>query len=167
MKRLLTVTISAATFLASCDTQYNEAEFYVVISPGQTASYFNDLETLSAAAGLSHAKGRASDDQGHITHVFAAHGRFIRIWSQNLPLSGREDLSRCGAHSEPYPDPGQFFVAVSSRFPFASGRSVGDVQRRIREGLIAKGYEIFEEPLECSSHAHSAPRRGVTNDREG
>ncbi len=58
----------------------------------------------------------ATSNTGNVLSVVEGRGHGLKLWAQNMPLSGREDPKRCGVHTEAYVDPSQFIVSTESRF---------------------------------------------------
>lgn len=85
---------------------------YVLVTPQTASTFVDNLASVARRHGLTPSVGRATDDKRHTLHVLEAKGRRMRLWSQNMPLSGHEDVAMCGRHGEAYPDPGQFIVVV-------------------------------------------------------
>ena len=67
--------------------------FYVVASQANASSFTNNLASLARRHGLTASAGQATDDKGHTLYVVEAKGRRIRLWSQNMPLSGQGRFS--------------------------------------------------------------------------
>jgi hypothetical protein len=94
---------------------------------------------------------RATDDNGHVLNVLDAKGDGLRLRSANVHLSGHEDAAKCGVHPEPYPDPGQYFMSVSSGSDPAMQQAAIALLRRVGEDLKAAGYEVQAHPVVCSA----------------
>jgi hypothetical protein len=129
---------------------------YVLTTPVTAPTFADNLASVVRRHGLTPSVGRATDDKGHILHVLEAKGRQMRLWSQNMPLSGHEDRAICGEHAEAYPDPGQFMIVVKPTLPFLGNRASIELITLLRQELSQLGYEIRETPALCSPLAKSA-----------
>jgi hypothetical protein len=134
---------------------------YVLVTPTTASSFTEDLASLARKHGLSPSVGRATDDKGHTLHVLEAKGRRMRLWSQNMPLSGQEDPAMCGRHTEPYPDPGQYIVLIKPTVPLLGDGASIEVATQLRQELSQLGYGVREKPAVCSSLATSAMDRSA------
>jgi len=157
MRSLFAATLLLlSSLMTSCGLQGAQVSMYVLATSATAASFMGDLASLARRHGLNPSIGRATDDKGHTLHAFEAKGRGMRVWSQNMPLSGSEDAAMCGRHTEAYPDPGQFIIIVGPRLPFRGGASM-ELAAQLRQELAQLGYEVLEKPATCSSLAKSAP----------
>ena len=140
-----------ASVLGSCKAEAVSVTTMYVLASKMSASRFNtDLATIAQRHGLKPSVGQSTDDRGHTFHVVEASGWRVRVWSQNMPLSGHEDLALCGNHPEPYPDPGQYIVRLSPTiWIFGEAASV-NLAALFRDELSQLGYEIRESVAPCS-----------------
>lgn len=125
---------------------------YVLAPDDRASSFIDQLAVIVRRYKLEPKVGGATDDRGRRLHVLDAKGSNIRLRSENVLLSAQEDASKCGAHDEPYPDPGQYFISV-----FASGDPDGDESAKKLLGMISSdlrkhGYEVSSIPRLCSGH---------------
>ena len=125
-------------------------DIYVIVAPQKSAQFNEALETISKKHGLSPRVGQATDDRGRTIRVIEANGRLVRLWSQNVPRSGRENTAFCGSQPEPYPDPSQYMVTVRPIFPFFFGGTTAvAVLAAISKDLRQAGYDVQSKPSEC------------------
>jgi hypothetical protein len=127
-------------------------KIYVTDTDERMSSFIGHLASIVRRYKLEPNVGSAIDDKGRRLHVLDAKGSNIRLRSENVLLSGQEDPSKCGAHEEPYPDPGQFFISV-----FVSGGPDGDGDAKNLLGMISSdlrkdGYDVSPKPKLCSRH---------------
>lgn len=148
-------TLLLSLLTGSCGSGATPVSMYVLVTPATASRFMNDLALIARDQGLSSSAARATDDQGHTLHVLEAKGRGIRVWSQNLPLSGHEDAAICGRHGEAYPDPGQFILTVESRLPFLHEKTPIEVATKLRKDLLRLGYQVLQKLVTCSSLARS------------
>ena len=147
---LLRIILLSALFLGSCGKSNASMTFYAVFSPTNVSRFTQDLASLATKHGLIPQIGQATDDRGHTLHIVEAKGRSIRLWSQNLPLSGRENPDLCGNHIEAHPDPGQFIVTITTQVPFVNKDSAAELAVELQHELSELGYEIQQSPVACS-----------------
>ena len=140
---------------SSCNAEDARTTVYVLVTPAER-SFTSDLASLLRAHGLTPSVGRATDDRGHILNVLEAKGRRMRVWSQNMPLSGQEETATCGKHTEAYPDPGQYIVRVRPAWWSPGEASAIELAGQLRQELSKSGYEVRDRPVTCSPLAKSA-----------
>jgi hypothetical protein len=104
-------------------------EMYAVATSESAGHYIRDVASLVRRHGLTPNIGSTTDDKGHTLRVLEAKGRWLRLWSQNMPLSGNEDPAACGKPAEAHPDPGQFIISIDPALPLV-GQFVGETRRR-------------------------------------
>lgn len=156
IRYLFSSTVLLLCFLASsCGSEQSRVTMYVLVAPASASRFIDDLASFSRAHSLNPSAGRAIDDRGHTLRVIEARGRGIRLWGQNLPLSGHEDPVMCGRHTEAYPDPGQFILIVEPRLSLLSGGTSGELAAQLHQDLSRRGYEVLRKPATCSSFAKS------------
>jgi hypothetical protein len=131
-------------------------EMYAVLTSSNASHFTQDLASVAKRHDLTPSLGRATDDRGHTLYVVEAKGRWMRLWSQNMPLSGQEDPVACGKATEAHPDPGQYIITVEPTLPFLNSTASVEVAAQLRQELAQLGYEIREKPVACSSLARSA-----------
>jgi hypothetical protein len=149
---LLTAAL-CCTALAACQPDDEKASFYAVVSPSKSSAQFSqDVAKLANQNGLTPSLGRATDDKRHTLYVVEATGRWMRLWAQNVPLSGNENPAICGAYVEAHPDPGQFYVTVGPILPLLPLAPSRDLASQLRHEISALGYHVSAEALPlCSS----------------
>jgi hypothetical protein len=143
---LLVISLAASVLVVSCGQNGATTDMYAVASSQSAGHFINDLASLAQKRGLKPSVGQATDDRGHTLHVLEAKGRWMRLWSQNIPLSGQE----CGKSEEAHSDPGQYIVSVKPSLPFLDNRSSTEVAGQLRQELRQLGYEVLDKPLLCS-----------------
>ena len=146
----------AAISLTGCDAESNPNTLYAVVKPEQAESLFSYVEALASENGLPLNPGRASDDRGNTLRVLEAKNWRVRLWMQNVPLSGHEDREICGVHAEPHPDPGQYVVTVSSATPLFGQQPAANLFTMLTTKLKARGFTILTEPKVCSAFSKPA-----------
>ncbi len=144
------ILVLSGFFLTSCEINKNRMDFYVVLSSSNVSRFTQDLASLATKYGLTPKLGQATDDQGHTLHVVEAKDRWMRLWSQNLPLSGHENPDLCGKYTEAHPDAGQYIVTVTSRFPFVSETRIRTLTAQLKNELSEIGYDVREGSIICS-----------------
>ena len=118
------------------------ATAYVTIDPAQTDRYMKDLADIARAQELDSWSSSATRDDGPALFVFEAKGRALRIWSQNMLLSGHE----CPQFPNVGNDPGQFRIVVTPALWFRSWDRAHEVFGTVRASLVAKGYVVASAP---------------------
>jgi hypothetical protein len=129
---------------------------YVLVTPAKH-SFVSDFASIVRAHGLDPSIGQATDDRGHTLNVVEAKGQRMRVWSQNMPLSGQEDSTSCGRHTEAYPDPGQYIVRVRPAWWILGEAAAVELSAQLRQELSKIGYEVRDKPATCSPWAKMAP----------
>ncbi len=125
---------------------------YVVVPPSKgTASFRLDLVLLAKRHGLAPSVGRATDGEGHTSHVIAAEGRGIRLWSENAYLRGTEAPALCGKFDESHPDPGQYVFYMRPKWPFPDAAGAREINSELKREIAALGYEVRADQVLCSS----------------
>tara|TARA_R110000772_G_scaffold44732_8_gene102839 strand:+ start:3286 stop:3684 length:399 start_codon:yes stop_codon:yes gene_type:complete len=127
-------------------------KIYVIVSDEQAATFTGELATIVREYDLKPNVGKSNDDKGRTLHVLDAKGSDVRLRSENVLLSGQEDPSKCGAHSEPYPDPGQYFISVSAPRDLVGNEGPNELLRRISSDLRKRGYAVASKPKICSAY---------------
>jgi hypothetical protein len=118
------------------------ASTYVTINPKDTDLFLNDLGSIAKSHGLESARASATPDDGRTTYVFEARGRALRIYAQNVLLSGNEcvDFPRVGS------DPGQFSINVLPAIWLPLRDRATTLFEIIRKDLSHKGYRLSARP---------------------
>ena len=151
------IALPVVLILSSCGQPAQEAKeitakVYVIAPDGRSSSFIEHLALIVRRYRLEPNVGSATDDKGGRLNVLDAKGRNVRLRSENVLLSGQEDPSKCGAHDEPYSDPGQYFISV-----FTSGAPDGDEGAKnllamISSDLRNDGYDVSSKPRLCSKY---------------
>lgn len=119
MKRMRAAVISFVFWANACAPGPIADKVYVVVPSGKASLFTEDLASLVKKRGMTPHVGEATDDKGYSIHVLDAASPSVRLWSQNMPLSGAEDSELCGVYSEPHSDPGSILSqsALARRWP--------------------------------------------------
>jgi hypothetical protein len=118
------------------------ASAYVTIDPKDTDIFLSDFSSIARKHGLDSAQATITPEDGRATHVFEARGRAMRIYSQNVLLSGEECADFPGVGS----DPGQFvFNVLPAVWLPLRGRATS-LFKVISQDLSSKGYRIAPQP---------------------
>ncbi len=151
MKALVVVLIGLLTF-ASCSGGGVSFEFFVVIKPSEATKFVREVTTIANKAGLETAEAQAVADTGTVLKVVEGRGHGVKLWVQNVLLSGREDPKLCGVpvRVEPYPDPAQFAVSTEPRF-FGSKMAAKELGERMLSQLQNSGFEVRREAIVCGA----------------
>lgn len=155
MRKLLVLLFVLLIAGVACSRfgEFNQMNLYVLLPSERAESFANDLAAEAMSNGLTPRIGQATSDEGRTLHVVEASSTGLRLWSQNMPLSGRESGAGCSA-SGPRPDPGQFIVTVEAKWPFM-GTSVKKMAVAIKAGLQKHGYDVRAQPAACSGAAEA------------
>jgi hypothetical protein len=146
--------------LASCGNSKDAATIYVLAPPQRASQFTQDLAIIAKRHGLNPNLGQATDDRGHILRVIEAQGRGVRLWAQNMPLSGQENPTLCGSYTEGHPDPGQYIVTIDHVLPVIAIKQVlptiaedepRELILEISNELRASSYDVRSSPVVCSS----------------
>ena len=143
--------VSSLAFMAACG-RGEQATMYALIPPSKNGDHFNqDLARLVKRQGLKPDLDHATDDRGRTLFVLQATGRSVRLWSQNVVLSGHEAPELCGKFDEAHPDPGQYIIYVQPTFPMWNSRDAEEIASQLRIELNEIGYTIRSAEVTCSS----------------
>lgn len=127
---------------------FDQEQFYVRVTDEKSKIFPDELAKITSRNGLAAAVGKATDDHNNTLYAIDGSSLSLRLWAQNLPLSGNESPVKCGLAVEPRPDPRQFVVTIEARFPFF-GRARRQMSARIKQGIENSGYEARSVPVEC------------------
>lgn len=134
-----------------CARTGERAAQYVATRSEQAQKFLGDVGVLSKDSGLSPQLRSAIHSPGNVQYVLEAKGRGLRLWLQNMPLSGQEDPILCGPSGGPRPDPAQFIFYVEPRYPWISQERAEAMQAHIVESLRRLGYDVKAKPLPCGN----------------
>jgi hypothetical protein len=151
MKVLILVLLGVVA-LTSCTGTVVTFKFYVAIKPDETARFIGAVTALAKENGLETASNQVVADTGYASTALEGRGHGLKLWVQNVPMSGGEDPKLCGVHSEPYPDPAQFVVSTEPRF-FGSRAAATTLGERIFSQLQKSGFDVRREPAICGAAA--------------
>jgi hypothetical protein len=129
------------------------ASAYVTIKPTDREKFFEDLVAIANSRGLETWVSSAVPNDGPALYVLEGSGRALKLWAQNVLLSGRE----CGGSGSAQNDPGQFKIHVlpSMWLPLRSRATA--LFQSISRDLSNKGYHVAAEP---SNACESGPPPG-------
>lgn len=158
MKTIVTLCMAAAMFASACSPSSTTmpsvvSTVYVLLPPPEAASFTTVLASVVKKHGMSANVGQATDDKGSVLNVLDAESDGLRLRSENVPLSGQEDPAQCGVHTEPYSDPGQYFISISSTSEAAARQAARALLLGIGEDLKAAGYVVRSTSVICSGSA--------------
>lgn len=157
MNGMMKASIAAsAMFVSACGSNSLTmpsvaSKVYVLVPPSESASFTNTLASVIKGQGMSPNLGQATDDKGSVLHVLDAESDGLRLRSENVLLSGNEDPARCGQHTEPHSDPGQYFISISSSSEASARQVAQSLLRRVGDDLKAAGYTVLAKPVICSA----------------
>jgi hypothetical protein len=135
--------LAGPVIVSSCSVADNPAATaYITIDPAQTARYMKDLADIARAQDLGSWSSSETRDDGPALFVFEAKGRALRIWSQNVLLSGHE----CPKFPNAGNDPGQFKIVVTPSMWFRTWDRAHELFGKVRDSLVAKGYPVTSVP---------------------
>lgn len=149
--------VVVATLLTSCGDRQNQ--FYVVVPVERDGRFLPDLSEGLRRQGYEMASADMSFTPVDDLHVLEARRFGRRVWSQNMPLDGDEDLQLCGFQQRLLMDPRQY-VVVSYYNPLLT--SEGEALRQIavlRTEMSRRGYSVRDQPVTCSGLDGNAARQ--------
>ena len=121
---------------------------YVVFEPEHTEVFLTDLSDIASAHKLDPWIGSATPGVGARLFVFEAKGRALRIWAQNVLLSGNE----CAEFPEVGKDPGQFMVTIHPAMWWRDWKRALELSAEIFRELNELGYRVLSKPAQpCST----------------
>jgi hypothetical protein len=144
------------------------ASAYVIIKPEDTDIFLRDFSSIAKKHGLDSAQATLTPEDGRATHVFEARGRAMRIYAQNVLLSGEECVDFPGVGS----DPGQFVFNVLPAIWLPLRGRATSLFEVISQELSSKGYRIAKQPsTPCDSTRRTnqlvPPNNSLERTREG
>jgi hypothetical protein len=155
--RVVILVLIGIVALTSCSSGGIATEFYVVIDPDESAKFIEAVTSIAKEDGLATAIGQSVYDTGDVMRIVEGRGHGIKLWVQSMPLSGNEDPTLCGIHSEPYSDPAQFLVSTEPRF-FGSKAAAVELGERMFFQIQKAGFDVRRESPVCGAAAlHRRP----------
>lgn len=165
LKRVAPLGLCAIT-LSGCGYSEDVATIYV-LTPLEKSTEFTEASTrftselgdIAKQHGLSPSLGRSPGTFGHVYYVIEANGEWLRLWGQNMPISGYESAELCGDDRKTRSDPGQYVVTLDhsllasmfrSLMPKSAKQNPNRVLEDISKDLVQAGYDVRAEPVECS-----------------
>jgi hypothetical protein len=162
-KRVVLATLLALTvqLIVACTPRPVAGRFYVVIEPTETGRFLDAVVSMTKDMGLRSTVSDAARGSGNPLNVIVATNRSVRLYGQNVPLSGNEDPSLCGTHRGPHSDPAQFVIRVNQKWGALNSEAAENVTRDIFAKLELFGYAVSEDPAICglAALAGSLPGR--------
>jgi hypothetical protein len=155
LKTLQRASLLSVLLSISACVRQPDYTFYVVVPEPMVSHFPTDLSKIYSATGLEPYVSSLQAGGGLETFAILAEGRGLSIQTLNVPMSGQEDPSACGAYVEPHPDPGQFLVSIT-RTHFGRQSSVDDIVQRLKSEMSKSSYEVRSQPILCSPSARSA-----------
>jgi hypothetical protein len=125
--------------------------FYVVIKPEQTAEFIGAVTAIAKEDGLETAVGQTTSDTGSVLRFAEGRGHGLKLWAQNMMMSGHEDPKLCGVYDEPHPDPRQFLVFTEPRLFETSRRSAEELGKKVFAQLQSMGFEPRQKAAPCGA----------------
>ena len=163
-KMAVPLSLLACLWVTACgqNSDYPGAivdEVYVIVSTEQSSVFTTYLSSVVRNHGMFPNLGQATDDKGHSLFVLDATSPSVRLRSENVPLSGHEDPTKCGVYNEPHRDPGQYFISVSPRTQMADPRDSRVLLAKIVKDLKANGYDVRPKAIICSPQSKIESKR--------
>ena len=136
--------------LASCSGGVVTFKFYVVLKPDEATKFIGAVAAIAKEDGLETATGQTAFDTGEVLRVVEGRGRNLKLWVQNIPLSGHEDPKVCGVYLEPHVDTAQFVVSTEPRW-FGSKTAATQFGERILSQLQESGFDVRRKAAVCGA----------------
>jgi hypothetical protein len=155
---LLVLTVQ---LIVACTPRPVAGQFYVVIEPTETGRFLDAVVSMTNDMGLSSTVSYVARGGGNSLNVIVATSWSVRLFGQNLPLSGNEDPSLCGTHGGPHNDPAQFVIRVNQKWASLNSEAAVTVINDLSAGLEMRGYAVSDEPAICglAALAESSPEQ--------
>jgi hypothetical protein len=114
---------------------------------------FGAVTSIAKDDGLETAVAKMTPDTGYVLSVVEGRGHGLKLWMQNIPLSGREDPKLCGVHHEAYVDPAQFTIWTQPRFfDTKSARAEAvELGEKVFSQLHNLGFDVRREQVVCGT----------------
>ena len=139
--------------LTACTPSGTAFEFYVAINPDETSKFIGAVTSIAKEEGLETAAGQATSDTGNVLRAVEGQGHGLKLWVQNVPLSGREDAKLCGVHPEAYVDPAQFVVSTEPRLFWSTRTAATELGEKVFSQLEKLGFDVRRKPVVCGEAA--------------
>jgi hypothetical protein len=136
--------------LGACAPGGAAFEFYVVIKPEETAKFIGAVTSIAKESDLEIATSQTTFGTGEILRVLEGRRTGLKLWVQNVVLSGNGDPKLCGVHREPYPDPAQFVVFTEPRLLGFKSASV-ELGEKVFARIRGLGFDVLRKPVICGA----------------
>jgi hypothetical protein len=123
-------------------------EMYVIAPEKKAEGFTNQLAGMIDHFGMSAYVSHMPNFDGSPFHILEGHGKWLRLWSQNMPLDPNIPMQRCGPQISA--DPGQYALMISRIIPFGTEKAAKEFSLRLASELRAAGYEVHSKPVICS-----------------
>ncbi len=138
--------------MTSCSQAGVTFKFYVVIKPEETEKFIDAVKEIGKENGMEAAAAKVVSDTGKVLNVVEARGHGVKLWAENIRLSGKESPNVCGSHFEPYPDPAQFVIFTEPKF-FGSRVAAKELGERVLSQMQKQGFDVRQAPVVCGAAA--------------
>lgn len=149
---LLVASVVSVAAMTSCSQAGVTFKFYVVIKPEETEKFIDVVKEIAKENGMEAAAAKVVSDTGKVLNVVEARGHGVKLWAENIALSGKESPNICGSHFEPYPDPAQFMIFTEPRF-FGSKAAAKELGGRVLSQFQKLGFDVRQAPVVCGAAA--------------
>jgi hypothetical protein len=123
-----------------------------VIKPEETEKFIDAVKEIGKENGMEAAAAKVVSDTGKVLNVVEARGHGVKLWAENIRLSGKESPNVCGSHFEPYPDPAQFVIFTEPKF-FGSRVAAKELGERVLSQMQKQGFDVRQAPVVCGAAA--------------
>lgn len=135
--------------LVGCVPREGGERFYVLVKPDETQQFLSSVALMAKDLGLNASVGHAAKDNGEQLHVLEATNRQVRLWLQNVLLTGNEDPSLCGVHSGTHSDPAQFVIYTRPTWLALDSKIATVVAADVFARLKSRGYVVSKDQALC------------------
>lgn len=149
---LLLVGVVSVAGMTSCSQAGVTFKFYIIIKPEETEKFIGAVKEIAKENGMTAAAAKVVSDTGKVLNVVEARGHGVKLWAENIRLSGKEDPNICGSHFEPYPDPAQFMLFTEPRL-FGSKTAAKELGERVLSQIQELGFDVRQAPVVCGAAA--------------
>jgi len=123
-------------------------EMYVVAPEPKAGGFTDQLAGIAGRFGMKAYVSHQPNFDGAPFHVLESYGKWLRLWSQNMPLDPDLPRERCGPRL--LVDPGQYTLMVFRILPFGTEKSAKEFSSQLAAQLRSAGYEVRSSPVLCS-----------------
>ncbi len=150
--KVLALLLASVAAMTSCSQAGVTFKFYVVIKPEETEKFIDAVKEIGKENGMEAAAAKVVSDTGKVLNVVEARGHGVKLWAENIRLSGKESPNVCGSHFEPYPDPAQFVIFTEPKF-FGSRVAAKELGERVLSQMQKQGFDVRQAPVVCGAAA--------------